>query len=161
MGLLSLGVGIAIGYGIAVKPGKEKLDAGISKVRGTAQETWEREDVQDFVHKTSDTATKVSQDVSESARKAAAVASDAIKKGTEKATDAAAEAAEKAESAADAAEEKVSETAQAAEEKVKETAEEFKAPTTKTLPNGDVVSDPSQTTEREGHDWANEGGAKP
>lgn len=146
MGLLTLGAGVAIGYFIGTKTGKEKLDAGIENVKKTAQDTWEREDVQGFVAKTSDTASRVSHDVTESAKKAAATASDLMKKAAEK---------------ADEAEEKVSEVVDEAEDFVQQKAEEFKAPQTETTYNGDVVSDPAQSTERKGTDWANEGGAKP
>ncbi|WP_150460992.1 hypothetical protein [Nesterenkonia ebinurensis] len=146
MGLLSLGAGVAIGYVIGTKTGKEKFDRGIESVKTKAQETWEREDVQDFVAKTSDTATKVSHDMAESTKKAATAASDLLKKAAEK---------------ADEAEEKVSDVVDEAEDIVQEKAEEFKSPQTKTTYNGDVISDPGQSTERKGTDWANEGGAKP
>lgn len=146
MGLVSLGAGVAIGYFLGTKTGKEKLDAGIDRAKQTAQQTWEREDVQDLVAKASDTATKVSHDVAESAKKAASVASDSLKKAAEKADD---------------AEEKVADVVDEAEETVAEKAEEFRAPQTKTTYNGDVISDPGQSTERKGTDWANEGGAKP
>lgn len=144
MGLLSLGAGVAIGYVIGTKTGKDKLDSGIGNVKKTAQETWEREDVQDFVHKATDTATKVTHDVAENAKKTAAAASEALKKAADK---------------ADEATGKVDDIVDEAEEFVEEKAEEFASPKTKTTYNGDVVSDPSQSTERKGTDWANEGGA--
>ncbi|WP_022873843.1 hypothetical protein [Nesterenkonia alba] len=157
MGLISLGVGIGIGYVIGTKTGREKFDRAIESARTTAEETWNRPDVQDFVHKASDTASQVAHDVAESSRTAAAYASEAVKKAAEQA----AEAAAKAEDAAETAEEKVAEATEAAEEKVEEAAEEYRPPQTKTTYNGDVVSDPGQSTERKGTDWANEGGAKP
>lgn len=150
MGLLSLGAGVAIGYVIGTKNGKEKLDSTVESAKKTAEEKWNDPKVQELVTKASDTATKVAHDVAEGTKKAAAYASETVKQG-----------AEKAEAAAEAAEETVSDAADAAEETVAEAAEEYTAPQTKTLPNGDVVSDPSQSTERKGTDWANEGGAKP
>lgn len=146
MGLVSLGAGVAIGYLIGTKTGKEKVDAGFENIKRTAQETWEREDVQDFVSKATDTATKVSHDVAEGFKKGASVASEAVKKASEKAEE---------------AEEAVAEVIDEAEDVVAEKAEEFNSPETARTGTGDVQSDPAQSTERKGTDWANEGGAKP
>lgn len=146
MGLVSLGAGIAIGYLIGTKSGKAKVDASFDNVRRTAQETWEREDVQDFVSKATDTATKVSHDVADGARRAASAASEAVRKAAEM---------------VDEAEDAVDDVVDEAEDLVSEKAEEFRAPETASAPRGDVQSDPAQSTERKGTDWANEGGAKP
>lgn len=145
MGLLSLGAGVAIGYVIGTKTGRDKLDTGLSTVKKNAEETWNRPDVQDFVHRASDTATKVAHEAAGGAKKAAAAASEAVKKAAEK--------TEEAEVA-------VSEIVDEAEEKVEEAAEEFTGPETHSTYRGDFVSDPAQSTERKGSDWANEGGAK-
>ncbi|MVT26308.1 hypothetical protein [Nesterenkonia alkaliphila] len=117
MGLLSLGAGVAIGYVIGTKTGREKAEAGLENMKKTAQQTWDREDVQEFVSKASDTATKVSHDVAEGAKRAAAVASDALKKAAEK---------------ADEAEEKVADVVDEAEDIVEEKAEESEGSETKT-----------------------------
>lgn len=146
MGLISLGAGVAIGYVIGTKNGKEKAEAGFESLKRSAQETWEREDVQDFVSKATDTATKVSHDVAEGAKKAAHVATEAVKKASEKAAE---------------AEDAVADVIDEAEDMVSERAEEFKSPETASTGTGDVQSDPAQSTERKGTDWANEGGAKP
>ncbi|WP_120003529.1 YtxH domain-containing protein [Nesterenkonia muleiensis] len=109
MGLVSLGAGVAIGYLIGTKTGRDKVDARIENVKRTAQETWEREDVQDFVSKATDTATKVSHDVAEGAKKAAAAASDAVKKASEKAEEAEEAVADVVDEAEDIVEEKAGE----------------------------------------------------
>lgn len=146
MGLISLGAGIAIGYAIGTTKGREKVESTFESAKKKAEETWNRPDVQDFVSKTSERAEEFAHDVAEQSRKAAAYASEAVKKASEQADD-----------VAGRAEDIIDE----AEEAVQEKAEEYKAPQTKTTYNGDVVSDPGQTTERKGTDWANEGGAKP
>ena len=128
MGLFSLGAGIAIGYVIGTKTGREKANDGLNSAIRSAEDTWNRPEVQDFVSKTSETTTQLRHDFAEGAKKAAAAASDAVKK---------------------------------AEGMVEEVAEEFKAPETKTTYRGDSISDPGQSTERKGTDWANEGGFKP
>lgn len=109
MGLVSLGAGVAIGYLIGTKTGRDKVDTSIESVKKTAQETWEREDVQDFVSKATDTATRVSHDVAEGAKKAAAVASDAVKKASEKAEEAEEAVADVVNEAEDIVEEKAGE----------------------------------------------------
>ena len=124
MGLFSLGAGIAIGYVIGTKTGREKVNDGLNSAIRSAEDTWNRPEVQDFVSKTSETTTQLRHDFAEGAKKAAAAATDAMKK-------------------------------------VEEVAEEFNPPETKTTYNGDSISDPGQTTERRGTDWADEGGSKP
>lgn len=128
MGLLSLGAGVAIGYVIGTTTGREKFDAGFDNVRRSAEETWNRPDVQEFVEKTSESTYQLRQDLADGAKKAVAVASDAVKK---------------------------------AEHRVNEGAEEFSSPETRTTYDGDVVSDPAQSTESSGADWSNEGGSEP
>lgn len=128
MGLLSLGAGIAIGYVIGTKTGRDSFNDGLNNAIRSAEDTWNRPEVQDFVAKTTETTTHLRHDLAEGAKKAAAAASEAVKK---------------------------------AETLVEEVAEEFKPPETKTTYNGDVISDPGQSTERKGTDWANEGGFKP
>lgn len=128
MGLLSLGAGVAIGYVIGTKSGREKVDAGFDNVKKSAEDTWNRPDVQEFVEKTTESTYQLRQDIAAGARKVVAVASDAVKK---------------------------------AEHKVNEATEEFTAPETETSFDGDVVSDPAQSTESSGADWSNEGGSDP
>ncbi|GAA4827949.1 hypothetical protein [Garicola koreensis] len=48
-----------------------------------------------------------------------------------------------------------------AEQKVNEATDEFVSPETETTYDGDVVSDPAQSTESSGADWSNEGGSDP
>ncbi|GAB3848422.1 hypothetical protein [Nesterenkonia populi] len=146
MGLISLGAGIAIGYAIGTSKGREKVETTFDSAKKKAGETWNRPDVQDFVSKTSERAEELAHEVADQSRRAAAYASDAVKK-----------AAEQADAAADKAEDIIDE----AEETVQQAAAEYKSPETKTTYNGDVISDPGQTTERKGTDWANEGGSKP
>src|SRR5699024_5709553 len=45
------------------------------------------------------------------------------------------------------------------EQKVNEATDEFVSPETETTYDGDVVSDPAQSTESSGADWSNEGGS--
>lgn len=88
MGLLSLGAGVAIGYLIGTKKGQDRVDVGIENAKKSAQEAWEREEVQDFVSMASDTATRVSHEVAEGAKKAAKSASGALRKAADKADEA-------------------------------------------------------------------------
>ncbi|NDK31471.1 hypothetical protein [Nesterenkonia haasae] len=88
MGLISLGAGVAIGYLIGTKTGQSRVDAGIESAKKSAQETWEREEVQDFVSMASDTATRVTHEVAEGAKKAAKSASEALRKAADKADEA-------------------------------------------------------------------------
>jgi hypothetical protein len=88
MGLLSLGAGVAIGYLIGTKTGKNRVDEGAHHAKKSAQEIWEREEVQDFVSMASDTATRVTHEVAESAKKAAKSASEALRKAADKADEA-------------------------------------------------------------------------
>lgn len=88
MGLLSLGAGVAIGYLIGTKTGKNRVDAGTEHAKKSAQQIWEREEVQDFVSMASDTATRVTHEVAESAKKAAKSASDTLRKAADKADEA-------------------------------------------------------------------------
>lgn len=141
MGLLSLGAGIAIGYVIGTKTGREGFERGVESVKSTASETWHDPKVQDAVRRAEETANTVAHDVADRAKKAAAAASEAIRSGV-------AEAEETVEDAADA----VKETADEAREK-------SSSPETKATYNGDVLSDPGLTTERKGTDWSDEGGA--
>lgn len=128
MGLLSLGAGVAIGYVIGTKTGRETFDASFDNVRKSAEDTWNRPDVQEFVEKTSESTYQLRQDLADGAKKAVAVASDAVKR---------------------------------AEQKVNEATDEFASPQTETTYDGDVVSDPAQSTESSGADWSNEGGSEP
>lgn len=137
MGLLSLGAGIAIGYVIGTKSGREGFERGVESVKSTASEKWHDPKVQDAVRRAEETANTVAHDVADRAKKAATAASEAIRSGV-------AEAEETVEDAA---------------ETVKETTEQHRPPETKTTYNGDVVSDPGLTTERKGTDWSDEGGA--
>ncbi|MGQ7787427.1 hypothetical protein [Nesterenkonia sp. K-15-9-6] len=127
MGLLSLGVGMAVGYVLGTKHGKE----GFEQARRSASEAWNdpdlQEKIQDTVSSVGDTAGKVAQDVAEKTRRAATAAAEAVRRGG-------AEAAETFE-------------------------EEFHAPETVPSSHGDVDSDPGLSTEKEGSDWAQEGGA--
>ncbi len=137
MGLISLGAGVAIGYVLGSKNGKEKLDRRLDSVKKSAEETWQDPKVQDFVHKASETATRVAHDVTESAKKAAAFASETVNKGSET----------------------VADTAEAAEVKVEEAAEEYT--TAKTTGHSDGHSGSTANSEgRDTDDWTNEGGAK-
>lgn len=110
MGLLSLGAGVAIGYVIGSKRGRAQLDEQLENVKKTAEETWHRPDVQDFIHKASDAANRVSHDVADTAKRAAEMASDAVKKAAEKAEQAEAAVAD----VVDEAEETVERAAQRA-----------------------------------------------
>lgn len=127
MGLLSLGAGVAIGYVIGSKTGREKVDAGFDNVRKSAEDTWKRPDVQEFVEKTSESTYQLRQDLADGARKAVAVASDAVRR---------------------------------AEHRVNEATEEYTSSEGRSTYEGDVVSDPAQSTEAEGADWSNEGGSE-
>lgn len=139
MGLISLGAGVAIGYVLGSKNGKEKLDRRLGSVKKSAEETWQDPKVQDFVHKASETATRVAHDVAESAKKAAALASETVNKGSET----------------------VAESAEAAEVKVEEAAEEYATAETKTTGRSDGHSGSTSNSEgRDTDNWTNEGGAK-
>lgn len=88
MGLLSLGAGVAIGYLIGTKTGKDRVDLGIENAKKSAQDTWEREEVQDFVSMASDRATRVTHEVAEGAKRAAKSASEVLRKAADKADEA-------------------------------------------------------------------------
>lgn len=126
MGLLSLGAGVAIGYVIGTNTGRKTFDASFDTMRKSAEETWNRPDVQEFVEKTTESTYQLRQDLADGAKRAVAVASDAVKR---------------------------------AEQKVNEATDEFVSPETETTYDGDVVSDPAQSTESSGADWSNEGGS--
>ncbi|GAB3194006.1 hypothetical protein [Nesterenkonia suensis] len=127
MGLLSLGVGMAVGYVIGTKTGRE----GFDKARRSASEAWNdpdlQEKIQDTVSSATDTAGRVAQEVAESARRAAAAAAEAVRQGATEASDT--------------------------------FDEEFHAPETVPSSHGDVDSDPGLSTEKDGSDWAQEGGS--
>lgn len=112
MGLLSLGAGVAIGYVIGTKSGRESVDS----FKKSAGEKWNDPKVQDAVRRAEETANNVAHDVAGRTKQAAVAASEAIRKGLTEATDAAAEAEAKVDEAA----EKVQETADEAEAKVDE-----------------------------------------
>lgn len=129
MGLLSLGAGVAIGYLIGTNTGKDRVDVSIENAKKSAQDTWEREEVQDFVSMASDTATKVTHEVAESAKKAAKSASEVLRKAADK---------------ADEAQEMMSDVVDEAEDIVEAKAQEFTD---------------KQSGERASSRWMNEGGA--
>lgn len=91
MGLVSLGAGIAIGYMIGTKTGREKLNSGFDHAIRSAEDTWNRSDVQDFVAKTTDSTSQLRHDFAEGAKKAAAAATDAMKKAESRVEEAAEE----------------------------------------------------------------------
>ncbi len=113
MGLLSLGAGVAIGYVIGTKSGRESFDS----FKKSAGEKWNDPKVQDAVRKAEETANNVAHDVAGRAKEAVTAASGAIKDGLSEATDVAAEAEAKVDEAAQKAEEKVEEAESKADEK--------------------------------------------
>lgn len=126
MGLLSLGVGMAVGYVIGTKTGQ----SGLEKARRSASDLWNTPEVQDKVQgavsTASDNAARLAQDVAEKTVRTATAAADILKQG-------AAEVSEIFE-------------------------DEYHAPETAPASHGDVVTDPGLSTEKEGSDWAQEGG---
>lgn len=90
MGLVSLGAGIAIGYMIGTRSGRDKFNDGLNAAIRTAEDTWHRDDVQDFVAKATDSTSQLRQDFADGAKRAAAAASGAARQA-EQMVDAAAE----------------------------------------------------------------------
>lgn len=137
MGLVSLSVGVAVGYVIGTRTGRSGLD----KARRSASDAWNspevQETVQGAVSSAGDTASKLAQDVAETARRSATAAVEAVRQG-------AAEASE------------FFDQEFAAQKSSDPT---YHAPETAPTGTGDVVTDPGLSTEKEGTDWAHEGGS--